>query len=67
MSDRRVCQATAGCDPGRWFGHVEKTSLKARAAIKGYGKSFFDINREYVVNVLQVRRSKYIAAMEGAS
>lgn len=59
-SDRRVCAATPGCNPGIWFGHVELTSLKARAAASGYGKSFFAINREYPRNILFVRRPKYI-------
>lgn len=60
-SDRRACAATPGCDPGRWFGHVEHTSLKARTAVAGYGKSFFAINREYVRNVMLVRSAKYAA------
>jgi len=60
-SDRKACAGTPGCDPGRWFGHVERTSLKAKAAVPGYGKSFFSINREYVVNVMQVRRVRYLA------
>jgi len=59
-SDRKACAGTPGCDPGRWFGHVERTSLKAKAAVPGYGKSFFAINREYVVNVMQVRRVRYL-------
>ena len=46
-SDRRLCAGTKGCDPSRWFGHVERTSLKSRVAATGYGKSFFAINREY--------------------
>ncbi len=58
-SDRRACAATPGCDAGRWFGHVERTSLKAKAALPGYGKSFFEINREYVRNILIVRRVRY--------
>jgi hypothetical protein len=61
--DRMTCRATPGCDAGRWFGHVEKTSYKAKLAVKGYGKSFFDINREYVRNVLVVRRPRYLRAM----
>lgn len=63
ISDRRVCSGTRGCDAGRWFGHVEHTSLKARAVAAGYGKSFFAINREYVRNVLIVRRVRYVQAM----
>ena len=58
-SDRRVCAGTKGCDPGKWFGHVEQTSLKAKTAVPGYGKSFFDVNREYVVNIMVVREARY--------
>lgn len=59
-SDRRACAGTPGCDPGRWWGHTERTSLKAKAAVPGYGKSFFEINREYVHNVIVVRRVRYM-------
>lgn len=59
LSDRTVCKVTPGCDPDRWFGHVEKTSKKAKVAVGGYGKSFFEINREYVKNILFVRRPRY--------
>jgi hypothetical protein len=58
-SDRKACAGTRGCDPGRWFGHVERTSLKAKTAVPGYGKSFFEINREYVRNVVFVRTVRY--------
>lgn len=58
-SDRAICRATTGCDPARWWGHVELTSNKSRAAWKGYGKSAFDINREYPANIINVRSPKY--------
>jgi hypothetical protein len=58
-SDRRACAATPGCDKSQWFDNVERTSLKAKAALPGYGKSFFEINREYVRNILVVRRVRY--------
>lgn len=60
-SDRRMCAATTGCDPGRWFGNVERTSLKAKTAVPGYGQSFFQTNRTYVRNVLVVRRVRYLS------
>lgn len=63
LSDRTVCRATEGCDPTRWFGHIENTSKKSKAKYKGYGKSFFEINREYVVNIMTVRLTKYIEMM----
>ena len=61
LADRRLCSSVPGCDPNRWFGHVERHSTKARASVAGYGKSFFEINREYVRNILIVRRPKYAA------
>jgi hypothetical protein len=60
-SDRRVCAATPGCDPARWFGNVERTSTKAKTAAKGYGQSFFQVNRGYVSSILLVRRFRYLA------
>lgn len=66
LADRRLCANTAGCDPRVWFGHIEHTSLKARRPASGYGKSFFEINREYVRNVLLVRRPKYATLMDDA-
>ncbi len=61
LSDRRVCASVPGCNPGIWFGHVERHSLKAKTAAKGYGKSFFEINREYPRNILGFRRQHYAA------
>ncbi len=59
LSDRRVCSTVEGCDTSRWFGNVEHTSKKLKKPVSGYGKSFFEINREYVFNILNVRRAKY--------
>jgi hypothetical protein len=64
MSDRRVCSNTRGCDPSRWFGNVERTSLKAKKPAAGYGQSFFEINRGYVSNVMGTRRPKYLPLTE---
>lgn len=59
LKDRRMCAAVAGCNPDRWFGHIEHHSFRAKTAASGYGKSFFEINREYVRNVMDVRVTKY--------
>lgn len=59
LQDRRLCSNTRGCDSTRWLGHVAKTSLKSKVPHPGYKQSFYAINREYVTNVLDVRRSKY--------
>ena len=59
-SDRRACAGTPGCDPKRWWGNVEHTSLKAKTAVAGYGKSFFEVNREYPKNIIFVRRGRYL-------
>ena len=56
--ERRACGLTAGCDPQRWFGNVERTCLKSRAALYA-GRSACDINRHHVTDVLLVRSPKY--------
>lgn len=65
LSDRQLCRGTRGCDFGRWFGHVELTSLKAKSVASGYGKSFFEINRQYVKAILADRRQKYVSRLDG--
>lgn len=60
LQDRRLCDNTPGCDPGRWFGNVEHTSIKSRVPQPAYGgQSWFSINRGYVRNVMLLRRGKY--------
>jgi hypothetical protein len=62
QADRRACGLKHGCDPQQWFGNVEATCTKSRAAL--YGKrSACDINREHVHNVM-LRSAKYRPLME---
>lgn len=63
QKERRACAMTQGCDPGRWFSNVSLHCLKSRQPLYG-GRSACDINREHVHNVFNVRRAKYIAAMD---
>lgn len=58
QKERRACQLKAGCDPQKWFGHVENTCLKSKQAIYA-GRSACDINRHHVSDVLLVRSPKY--------
>lgn len=57
--DRLLCSNTSGCDPATWFDNVELHSLKSRKPNPGYGSSAFKINREYIHNVMELRRPKY--------
>jgi hypothetical protein len=61
LQDRRLCatKLPSDCDPSKWFGNVEKYSFKSKTKVSGYGKSFFDVNREYVKNVIYIRSGKY--------
>ena len=59
--DKLACRAKAGCDPTVWFNNVEKTCLKSKTVIPGYGQSPFSINRTYVENILKVRRVRYMS------
>ena len=63
ISDRRICMATAGCNAGIWFGHVEHTSKKTKYGANGYSKGFFHINREYAHNIMRVRWHKYVEVL----
>jgi len=61
LKDRNLCVNTKGCDPTRWWGNVERYSTKSKTPLKEYGnRSIFQISREYPVNVLRVRRPKYV-------
>lgn len=55
--DRRACAMTAGCDPARWAGHVERTCTASRAPIYGT-RSACDISRHHVADVLS-RAKRY--------
>lgn len=56
--ERRACAVADGCNPDRWFGHVEARCLKSRAALYGQ-RSACDINRHHVRDVLLVRMPWY--------
>jgi hypothetical protein len=62
LRDRALCAGSTGCDPSRWFGHVERHSWRAKTAVHGYGRSFFAINRDYVRTTMQERRHRYVVA-----
>lgn len=64
--DRVLCSNTKGCDKNKWKGNVENTSYKSKTAVKGYGQSFFAINRGYVDQIinLQPRREKYVKYLD---
>ena len=66
LQDRRLCAKVTGCDPDRWFGHVETTSGKSRVRWRGYAASAFEINRTHVRNVMIERRPRYRALDETA-
>jgi hypothetical protein len=58
QADRRMCQLKAGCDPQKWFAHVEHTCTKSKAPLYG-NRSACDINRFHVTDVILIRSPKY--------
>lgn len=60
QSDRLACRAKPGCDHGVWYGNVELTSLRSKVVIPGYGRSPYQISREYVRNIDVVRQPRYL-------
>ena len=61
LRDRKMCETIPGCDPNIWFDNVEKESWRSKIKVSGYGKSFFEINREYVSKILKERRFKSVS------
>lgn len=59
LQDRKLCSTTPGCNSTMWFDNVEKYSFKSKTKVKGYGQSFFEINRGYVRNIMLQRSEKY--------
>lgn len=57
QAERMACGRKAGCDPQRWWGHVEHVCLASRAALYG-NRSACDISRHHPVDVLK-RTPKY--------
>jgi len=66
LQDRKKTKLNGG-NPDLWFGdnNVAANSYKAKKSVKGYGKSFYEINREHVDNVINKRRFKYIPYVGG--
>ena len=64
LQEIRLCAQTANCNPASWDSvggrlGVEATSRKSRVKYKGYGQSFFDINRAYPKEITGGRVIKY--------
>jgi hypothetical protein len=64
LQDHRLCNTIKGCNSEKWFGNVADHSFKSKIKIRGYGQSFFEVNRGYVKNVLVVRRPKYVPYLD---
>lgn len=60
VKDRAFCRTQPGCDPNKWWGNVELYSVKSKKVQPGYGRSFYQISREYVQSTINIRRPKYI-------
>lgn len=52
VNDRRACQIKPGCDPSKWWGHVEHTCTASRQPIYGT-RSACDISRHHVADVMK--------------
>jgi membrane-bound lytic murein transglycosylase MltF len=52
LKERKMCAASKGCDPGKWFGNIERFKRRSARAFKE--------NRSYVVKVFK-RQAAYIS------
>lgn len=53
------CRKDPACNHMIWYGNIETKAARSTKKYKGYGKSFFDINREYVKTIMYKRINKY--------
>ncbi len=53
-----LCRAQPGCDPQRWFGHLEHQVAQSTRKASGYAESFAQINSRYPARVF-ARMPKY--------
>lgn len=65
LKEIALCEKLPNCDRTRWDKGsdgalaVSSVSMKSRVKYKGYGKSFFEINRDYPYEIFQLRVRKY--------
>lgn len=64
VKDQILCRNTEGCDSRRWYPYktplgIKDVSWRSKTKVKGYGKSFMQINREYPDHILFFKRKKY--------
>lgn len=64
LNDRKYCKQFTDCDYTKWFGHVETHSHKSKTKLSGYRISAYEINRDYVRNIMLVRSEKYKVAIK---
>lgn len=57
--ERLQCSLTGGCDPQFWKGNVEKINLYPNAKPIYGTRTAYDITREHVYNVFELRMHKY--------
>jgi hypothetical protein len=64
LKDRKYCAQISACNPAKWWGNVETHSHRSRTKLQGYSVSAYQINREYVHNIMKVRHQKYSSYLE---
>lgn len=64
---RTACGLAKGCDPGIYFDHVERYSVKSKNNLSGLNRSAYVINREHSRNIWFLRLPKYEAIWDSIS
>ncbi len=55
----KLCSISQGCDPRRWFGHLDQQCPQSKVKVQGYGEDFCTINSRYPGRVF-ARMPKYV-------
>lgn len=52
LREINMCKSSSSCNHRLWFCNIATKAARSTKKYKGYGKSFFDINREYPLHIM---------------
>jgi len=58
LKEIALCKSDASCNANYWFCNIAYQSVRSKIPVKGYNKSFWQINREYPVRIMFININK---------
>jgi membrane-bound lytic murein transglycosylase MltF len=58
LKEVAMCKSDPECDSTYWFCNIANKSMRSKVPVKGYSKSFWQINREYPIRIMFININK---------